>query len=510
MKKDYRIKIYGLIILLTLLTIICMINMKNIEKLTYESTKDLTYYNKSTIDDINKSVSNTYITNVIGVIFIISLFIYIQIENDIKNRKLYNIAYIDKVTSIGNKTFFIEKGLEKIKEDGSKYVMFLDIDNFKAINKRYTHKVGDEILKGISNKLITILGKNQIITRLSDDFFACFITYNENIEELARRISEELSNINVDNKNIKIKTSLGVYELKKTDKDILLTLDKAIYAHDIIKGNYLKRYYIYDDKLENITLQESSVQAEMEGALKNEEFKIYYQPKVSSKNEKMVGAEALVRWEKNGNTVPPDSFVPIFEKNMFIIKLDLYVFEKVCQDIVEWKNKYKYMPVISINVSKEHFFNENFIDDYCDIANKYGIDITKIDLEITESATVDKNIDIIKILNKIKQKGFMISLDDFGTGYSCLNIIQDMPIDIIKIDKSFIRKADLTRKKPNLIEDILFIAKHIGVKTIAEGAETKEQVEFLNMLGCDMIQGYYYSAPINKSNFEKYFCQNKQ
>ncbi len=373
-----------------------MVNMKNIEKLTYESTKDLTYYNKSTIDDINQSVSTTYITNVIGVIFIISLFIYMQIASDKKNKRLYNIAYIDKVTSLGNKTYFMEKGLEKIKEDGKRYVMFLDIDNFKAINKRYTHKVGDEILKGISDKLIQILGKKQIITRLSDDFFACFITYNEDIKELARKISDELTNIYADNKNIQIKTSLGVYEVKKEDKDISLILDKAIYAHDIIKGNYLKRYYIYDDILENITLQEASVQAEMEGALKNEEFKVYYQPKVSAKDEKMVGAEALVRWEKDGKMVPPDSFIPIFEKNMFIIKLDLFVFERVCKDLVEWKNKYNYMPIISINVSKEHFINENFIEDYCEIANKYGLDVTKIDLEITESATVDKNIDIIK------------------------------------------------------------------------------------------------------------------
>lgn len=509
MKKDYKIKIYGLIVLLTLLTIMCIVNMTNIERLTYESTKDLTYYNISTINELNSVVSTTYIINVIGIIFIISLFIYIQIGNEIKNRRLYNLAYIDKVTLLGNKTYFMEKGLEKIKEDGKKYVLYLDIDNFKAINKRYTHKVGDEILKGISNKLTEILGKKQVITRLADDFFACVILYDEDIKKLAKKISEELTNINVNERDIQIKTSLGVYEIKDKEEDIVLALDKAIYAHDIIKGNYLKRYYIYDENLENIIQHEASVQAEMEGALKNEEFKVYYQPKVSAKNEKVVGAEALVRWEKNGKMIPPDSFIPIFEKNMFIIKLDLYVFEKVCQDIVEWKNKYDFVPIISINISKEHFLNEDFIDEYCNIVNKYDLDITKIDLEITESATVDKNIDIIKILNKIKQKGFMISLDDFGTGYSCLNIIQDMPIDVMKIDKAFIRKADLTRQKPNLIEDILFIAKHIGVKTVAEGAETKEQVEFLNMLGCDIIQGYYYSKPINKKDFEEYFCNNR-
>lgn len=510
MKKDYKLKIYGLIILLTLLTTICMVNMRNIEKLTYESTKELTYYDKQTIDDINQSVSVTHITNVIGVIFIISLFIYMQIASDNRNKKLYKIAYIDKVTGLGNNSYFIQNATEMIKEDGDKYVLYLDIDSFKAINKRYTHKVGDEILKGIGNKLTEILGKKQIITRLSNDFFACLIKYDEDIEELAKEISEELSNIKVKNGTIKIKTSLGIYKIRTDDIDISLILDKAIYAHDTIKGNYIKRYYIYDGKLESITLEEADIESNMEEALKNKEFKVYYQPKVSAKTEKMVGAEALVRWEKDEKIISPDKFIPIFEKNMFIIKLDLYIFEKVCKDMIEWKNKYNYTPIVSVNISKEHFLNENFIEDYCKIIDKYDVDRRKIDLEITESATVDKSIDIVNILRKIKKEGFTISLDDFGTGYSSLNIIQDMPIDIIKIDKEFIKKADLTGKRPNLIEDIIFIAKHIGVKTIAEGAETREQIEFLNKLGCDIIQGYYYSRPINKKEFEEYFRRNRE
>lgn len=510
MKKDNKIKIYGLIILLILLTIICFVNMNNIERLTYESTKDLNFFNKPTIDEINKSVSITYATNVIGVIFIIILFIYMQISSAKSNKKLYNVAYIDKVTGLGNNAYFIQQASERMKDITNKYVLFLDIDSFKGINKRYTHKTGDEILKEIGEKLTNILGKNQIVARLSNDFFACFIEYDENIEELAKRISGSLSNIITAKGNVKIKTSLGIYKLKKEDTSISQALDKAIYAHDAIKGNYLRKFYIYDMKLEKITLEETTIQSEMEKALKNGEFKVYYQPKVVASTEKMMGAEALVRWERDGEIIPPNSFIPIFERNMFIVKLDLFVFEKVCKDLVEWKNKYNYAPIISINLSKEHFLDENFIDEYCYIVEKYNLDCKKIELEITESATVDSDIDIVKILNKIKQKGFIISLDDFGTGYSSLSAIQDMPIDMIKIDKEFIRKADLTGKTPNLIEDIVFIAKHIGVKTIAEGAETKEQIEFLNELGCDIIQGYYYSRPIDKDEFEKYFCRNKE
>ena len=164
--------------------------------------------------------------------------------------------------------------------------------------------------------------------------------------------------------------------------------------------------------------------------------------------------------------------------------------------------------IISINVSKEHFTNENFIDEYARISDKYDIDRSHIDLEITESATIDENIDILNILNKIKEKGFVISIDDFGTGYSSLSMIQSMPLDILKIDKVFVDKADLTSDK-NIINYIMLIAKRLGVKTIVEGVETKEQVEYIQKLKCDVIQGYYYSKPLAKSDFEDYFNNNR-
>ena len=275
-----------------------------------------------------------------------------------------------------------------------------------------------------------------------------------------------------------------------------------------IKGLYNNNYYIYDEKLENEMLKEQKIESCMEDALKNNEFEVVYQPKILVKNEKIVGAEALVRWKKDGQTISPGDFIPLFEKNKFIIKLDLYVFEQACKDIASWNEKYDFVPTVSINVSKEHFNNEDFIKEYVKITDKYNIDRSKIDLEITESATVDQNIDILKVLNTIKENGFIISLDDFGTGYSSLSMLQTMPIDIIKIDKVFIRQADYKSDK-NIINYIMLIAEHLGAKTILEGVETKEQVEFTRKIGCDIIQGYYYSKPLSKNEYEDYFNKNK-
>lgn len=275
-----------------------------------------------------------------------------------------------------------------------------------------------------------------------------------------------------------------------------------------IKGLYNDNYYIFDDILQNKLIEEQKIESCMEEALENREFKIVYQPKTFAKNEKLTGAEALVRWYREDKIIPPNEFIPLFEKNKFIVKLDLYIFEQVCRDIYSWKEKYNYVPIISVNVSKEHFIYKNFIDEYVKISEKYNIDRSKIDLEITESAMMDGNVDIRQVLNSIKEKGFVVSIDDFGTGYSSLSMLQNMPIDIIKIDKVFVDKADLKSDK-NIINYIMLIAKHLGVKTIVEGVETKEQVEFVRNLECDVIQGYYYSKPIKKEDFEDYFNKNR-
>ncbi len=444
------------------------------------------------------------------ILIIIGICIYIDLSNQKKNHKLYKIAYIDPITFLGNDSYFKENGSLFLhnNDEQTKYIISLDIDKFKALNTIYGYEFCNQILKKLGEKLTTILPSNNITCRISNDVFATIFSYKNNIEHLLNKIFTEVSTLNIDDVSIYINLSIGVYKIKSEDTDINKLLDKAYMARAKIKGLYHDNYYIFDELLENKLIEEQKIESSMEDALKNNEFKVVYQPKTLTHNEKLIGAEALIRWEKNGNIIPPNKFIPLFEKNKFIIKLDLYIFEQVCKDMANWKKQYGYVPTISINVSKEHFVNENFIDTYVAICDKYQLDRRYIDLEITESATIDEKIDILKILNTIKEKGFTISIDDFGTGYSSLSMLQNMPIDIIKIDKIFVDKADLNSDK-NIINYIMFLANRLDVKTIVEGVETKEQVEFVKNLKCDMIQGFYYSKPISKEDFEDYFNKNR-
>lgn len=440
---------------------------------------------------------------------IIGTFIYIDVSTQKQNRKLYNVAYIDPITSLGNEVLFKEKGTLYLQNSSdNKYIISIDVDKFKALNNIYSYDICNEILRLLGEKLVNIFPKDNITCRISADIFVSMFSYSGKIDTLIDKLLKQSSKLKVANFDIPINLSIGIYQVREIDKDINKVLDKAYMARSKTKGLYDVNYYIYDDLLENKLLEEQQIESCMYDALQNEEFKIVYQPKIFTNSEKLAGAEALVRWYKNGETIPPSKFIPLFEKNKFIIKLDLYIFEHVCKDMANWKEKYNFVPTISINVSKEHFVEENFIEKYVQITDKYNVDRSKIDLEITESATIDENIDTLKILNNIKSKGFLISIDDFGTGYSSLSMIQSLPFDILKIDKVFVDQADLNSDQ-NIINYIMLIAEHLGVETIVEGVETKEQVDLIRKINCDIIQGYYYSKPIFKEDFEKYFNEHK-
>jgi len=443
-------------------------------------------------------------------LIIISITIYIDYSNQKQNRKLYKVAYIDPITGLGNEVYFKENGAIYLQQQASKskYIVTLDINKFKALNNIYGYGFCNKILKELGRKLEETMPKDNITCRISKDIFVAIFSYEKDITPFLENLFNKLSNLKIGDIDIHLNLAIGAYRLKLKDRDINKILDKAYLAKAQIKGLYHNNYYLFDQKLENELMEEQEIEATMEEALKAQEFTVIYQPKTFTKNEKMSGAEALIRWYKKGTIIPPNKFIPLFEKNKFILKLDLYIFEQVCKDLAKWRKQYQYTPTVSVNVSKAHFANENFIDEYISICKKYEINPSGIDLEITESATIDQGIDILKVLNNIKKKGFMISIDDFGTGYSSLSMLQTMPIDVIKIDKVFVDKADL-KTDNNMINYIMFMAKRLNVRTIVEGVETKEQMEYVRKIGCDIIQGYYYSKPITKEEFEKYFEKNR-
>lgn len=493
------------------LTIDRKVNFIHYEKINVNDWYVVTVAPDSTIAKelnlfVGLSIGLCLVINIIAIV----MFIYIYISNQKKNTKLYETVYIDPVTSLGNELYFKENGAKFLKiANKHKYIAVIDINKFKAFSRIYDYDFCNLILKTFGNRLSEVLPVNNITCRMSRDLFAVAFSYDDNIKKLIDKILDEVSILKVEDVSLYLNLSIGIYKVTMLDNNINKVLDKAYMAHSRIKGLYKDKYYIFDESLERRVLEEQQIESDMKNALRENEFKVLYQPKVFVKNEKMAGCEALVRWYKDERIISPEKFIPLFEKNKFIIKLDLYVFEQVCKDIVSWKKKYKNIPVVSVNISKEHFDDEYFIDEYVKITDKYGIDRSSIELEITESSAMDEEIDILKIIDYIKHKGFIISIDDFGTGYSSLSMLQNMSIDIIKIDKVFIENADVNSNK-NIINYIQSMAKSLSLKTVVEGVETKKQVDFVKKVGCDIIQGYYYSKPITSEEFDEYLNKNDE
>ena len=438
-------------------------------------------------------------------IFIITLIIFIlylciTIFNENQKNKLYKLAYIDAITNLGNYYFFCKEG-EKLIKHGT-YIIILDINKFKTFNRKYGYEIGDKILKNVGQKVKKILNMNDMVCRFSNDVFGLLINHVQDIEKLIENIQDSLKNIKIEEKTYNVYSTIGIYKVSNDNISIKESIDKALIAHDNIKFNYNKNYNIYNEKMEKRLLEEHEIESKMEKALNNNEFIVYYQPKIPLKDNINIEAEALIRWSDDGKIIKPNTFIPVFEKNGFIKKIDIYVYEDVCKLLKELKKYYKKLPIISINVSKENFYVENFISEYVRIANKYEINTNNIELEITESVALDETIDISYVIGKIKEKGFRISIDDFGTGYSSFNMLLDMKIDTIKIDKKFI--DCIKKEENNLVNYIIYMAKDLNLKTVAEGVENKMQIDYLKDIGCDIVQGYYYSKPLPKDELKKY------
>ena len=421
-----------------------------------------------------------------------------------KRNRLLELAYIDPITGLGNYNAYLERTKEKLEMNGKKTVIILDIDKFKTFNKKYGHMKGNELLKRVGEEIKHAIRKTDIVCRLANDVFGIFLVGEVDVENITGRLNNKISRINMGDIWYNLRISMGVYICDKDEKDVQSIIDKAIMAHDSIKGKYHVPYGIFTEEFEQKVIRESEIENMMEEAIKNKEFEVYYQPQISTKTEKMEGAEALVRWKKGENMISPGEFIPIFEKNYFIIKLDEYVYERVCENIQEIKKEFKDIPKISVNISKESLLDNKFLEKYEKIMKKYDIIPKEIELEITERTTVNNDIDIRNMLNETKEKGFSIAIDDFGTGYSSLNMLEMMPIDTLKIDKSFIDRINIKEEKNNFIEIIMFITKKLNLKTVAEGVETIEQVNYLKKWNCDLIQGYVYQKPLRFEEFKKY------
>lgn len=432
-------------------------------------------------------------------------FLKINSNMLLKNReKLYKLAYIDPVTNLGNYNYYL-KAINQQK-DKNKTIIIIDIDKFKTFNKIYGHNKGDELLKKVGKEIQLCIRNTDVVCRLANDVYGILICNITEADMIAKRLNEKISKIEINNIKYPIKITIGIY-INKKEESAQSMIDKAIIAHDKIKGKYNEVYCEFTEEFAENLIKETKIENMMIEGIEKEEFEIYYQPQIDVKTQEVKCIEALVRWISHGNIISPKEFIPIFEKNFFIINLDKYVYEKVCKDINKLKKEIKHIPMVSINVSKESLMEKGFLEKCIEISKKYNVKPEEIQFEITERTTIEKNIR--SILEKIKNEGYSIAIDDFGTGYSSLNVLEFMPIDTIKIDKSFIDKIEENKKGKKILDIIIMIAQKLKLKTVAEGVEKNEQKNYLEKIGCDLIQGYYYSKPLKFEDIKEFLLNTK-
>ena len=426
----------------------------------------------------------------------------------LEKKFLYNMSFIDPITNHYNWNHIVPF-LEMPKDYGITDYIFVhfDIKEFRILNEVYGHIAANKVLCNIVKKM-----KNEkyIYTsaRCHNDNF-CMIIKDMPIEEVKEKLTKFFNDLSIleEDPNYKICYRCGVVPMQRAMLSGNRVADAAKLAQKLGVNNNKTDIIIYTDKMHDDILWSTYIKAYLDTAIVNDEFVVYLQPKIDIKTEKIKGAEALVRWNyKNKELLSPYKFVPFFEKDLSIGKIDDIVLNKVCEALSKWKSMGKKLYPISVNLSRKVMYEKNILNHLNDIVDKYGISHDLIDFELTESATYDDPIQMLEILNNIRSNGFKISMDDFGTGYSSLSMLTKMPLDTLKIDKSFVDNLGTKNEKENdviVIKHIISLAKELKFISLAEGAENKMQVDRLKLLGCDVIQGYYYSKPIPIKEFEE-------
>jgi diguanylate cyclase (GGDEF)-like protein len=427
----------------------------------------------------------------------------------IEHNKSNLLNNIDMDNIMRNKFKFINDAEMVAKNNPEKKFALLhfDINRFTVINNSVGYKVGDTILQQMAQTLLENL-KNQIIGKGEGDNFFVLHEYvdQDEVIETAIMIPKKIESLNIWGRirvNPTIKT--GIVFLSNDDLDIRSAIDKAFVAKKVLKNSYKSEYVIYKEEISSSLIEANRIVDDMHEALEKKEFKVYYQPKVDLRTGLITGAEALVRWEHPElGLLSPDKFIPIFEQNGFIIKLDKYVLEEVCSNMRSWMDSGNIAIPVSVNVSRVHFLISNFAADYNEIKEKYNIDNEMLEIEITESIAFsnDSVREVFSVMKEFKDFGFRISIDDFGSGYSCLGLLKEMPIDTLKLDRMFLNNIE-EHNSQVIVSNIVNMAKDLNLNVVSEGVENYMQAEFLRDIGCDTAQGFVFARPEPVNSFLK-------
>ena len=415
----------------------------------------------------------------------------------------------DSLTGLTTKKYFFEyiNRYDQHNPNAKMDAIVVNVKKFRTINALLGHRFGDRLLISIGNSLRKLMENYEgIVSRVDADTFYLYITSLDNFEEVISKALEEAAN--KVHKEGKVAFRVGVNRVVDHELSVEKRFDDALRALRLNKDNLETTIVVYDQKMHENELFNEKLVLEFDKSIENKEFKIYLQPKMNITGDKPVlsSAEVLVRWiHPVHGLISPALFVPLFENNGLITRLDKYIWNEAASQIREWKDKYNIVVPLSINVSRVDLFSATLIDDLMEIMTKYRLSFNELYLEVTESACVDDAKEVTRRVHALKDKGFIIEMDDFGTGYSSLHMVSSLPLDALKVDRSFIFNLSTNEKSKILVSIIVEITRLLNAKCIAEGVETEEQLKLLKEMGVELIQGFYFSPAIpTDAFFEKY------
>lgn len=439
---------------------------------------------------------------------------YVAVFHDIaeiksQQEKIEHQAYHDALTGLPNRYLAHDRlsmALKNAKRKNNMVaVIFIDMDNFKYFNDSLGHPSGDFLLQTLGARLKDITREQDTTARLGgDEFLIIAVDINSPQEaiELVHRLFESMKEpFSVDNHELIVSLSLGVAlypEDGNTAGTLLKNADMAMYQSKIGGKNC---YNMFTPKLNRLASYKMNMIKKFRAALVNKEFMVYYQPKVQPSTQRVLGMEALVRWrEKDGTMISPAEFIPMAEETGLIVQLGQYVLEESCKALQDLQDKFSFSLTVSVNLSPLEFKQPDIVDNILNVIKTHHLSASSIEIEITETAMMTDLNSTVKKLDILKEEGLSIAIDDFGTGYSSLYYLKKLPISTLKIDKSFIDDIAIDQNDANLVETIILMAKNLGITVVAEGVETKEQLELLEKYNCELIQGYYYAKPMPLSD----------
>lgn len=437
---------------------------------------------------------------------------YHVLNRDIEHKRLVSEQYLthhDKLTGLYNLSGLYSES-EKLLRDNpdEKYVIAVsDIRGFKFINEMYGKESADDILVNIADHFRELMPENCVYGRLGGDRFGIMVRQAEMSTAFIDRLFMLHGNYDTVAES-RVIQHVGIYSIEDRTIPVSVMYDRAVLAIGRVKEDYENRVGIYDEEMRKnqIWAQEITIEADM--AIQNNEFIPFLQAQFDN-NGHMTGAEVLIRWNRRGEGIlPPGRFIGIFESNSLIYRIDRYMWEKTCQILKSWEGTILSDLYLSVNISGKDFYFADLYEEFTGLIDKYKLNPAKLRLEITETVALEDIDEKISIINRLRDAGFIIEMDDFGSGYSSLNVLKDLPLDVLKIDMLFLSKTEDITKEKIIINSIVSLAKNLDLTIISEGVENEEQVLYLKNIGCDIFQGYYFAKPVSLEDFTGFALEN--